>query len=366
MMKKNILIVVGTRPNFIKITRFKAEVQKYSNLQIKVVHTGQHYDSKMADVFFDQFELRPDYFLNIPHGSPNSQIGNIILKLEDLILNDFFPDLIIVPGDVNSTLAAAIVANKLDIKLGHLESGLRSFDTTMPEEINRIITDTLSDYYFVTEESGVVNLSEFKNNENIYFVGNTMIDSMVHYEDKIDESKILESLEVQNNNFVLLTFHRPSNVDSKEGLLKLVELITILSKNHKVVFPIHPRTIRCLKSNDLYKHIEGKKQVILTEPMGYFEFQKLVKCCRFVITDSGGIQEETTFRKVPCITVRPNTERPVTVSIGSNTLVDFNISKINVIVNEIEMGKYKISKIPKLWDGNATKRIVEKINEILI
>jgi len=365
-MKKNILIVVGTRPNFIKITRFKAEAEKYPNLDVKIVHTGQHYDSKMADIFFNQFDLKPDFYLNTPKGSPNSQIGNTILRLEELILKTYKPDFILVPGDVNSTLASSIVANKMKITLGHLESGLRSFDYSMPEEINRIITDVLSDYYFVTEQSGVDNLKNDYNNNNIHFVGNTMIDTMVFYDDKIENSTIIDQLEINNKDFALFTFHRPSNVDTLEGLKKLAELIKSITKKYNIVFPIHPRTISQLQKYHLFDEISNIQKLILSEPLGYFEFQKLIRYCKFVITDSGGIQEETTFRKVPCITVRPNTERPITVSKGTNTLVDFDNLKIIKIIERIENGEYLKGEIPMLWDGDSTKRIMKILNEILI
>lgn len=362
---KKVLIVVGTRPNFIKVTQFKRVACNYSNIEIKIVHTGQHYDSKMADVFFEQFELVPDFFLNVKPGSPNSQMAEIMLGLEKNF-ETYLPDLLVVVGDVNSTLAAALTANKLNIKLAHLESGLRSFDRTMPEEINRIITDEISEHYFITEQHGwdcLVN--ERKKLETMHFVGNTMIDTMVAFEAKINENNILNQLDLFVDKFVLMTIHRPATVDNSDELKKLVSLINEVSVNYKVVFPIHPRTINNLKKFDLYSSIESNKNLITTEPLDYFSFQKLIKDCKFILTDSGGIQEESTFRGKPCLTLRPNTERPSTVVEGTNTLLPFDLSVIKNEINKIEKGTYKKGVVPKYWDGKATERIVEIISKMI-
>jgi UDP-N-acetylglucosamine 2-epimerase (non-hydrolysing) len=365
METKKILIVVGTRPNFIKITQFKKHALKYPDLDVKIVHTGQHYDSKMSDIFFEQFNIVPDYFLDISNESPLSQIASIIIKLEELITQQFKANLIIAVGDVNSTLAAAITANKLRIKLAHLEAGLRSFDNTMPEEHNRIVTDQLSDYFFVTEQSGVTNLlNEGKKKEQIYFVGNTMIDTLVNFEDKIKTSNILSKIDVNPKEFVLMTMHRPSTVDTSKGLNKLIEVIEEISKRIKLVFPIHPRTLKNLQDESILDRIKDNKNVILTDPLDYFAFQNLITNSKFIITDSGGIQEEATFLKIPCLTLRPNTERPVTCETGTNTLISFDINIINKYVNEIENGTYKQSSIPENWDGNSTERILSIINSL--
>ena len=365
-MIKKILILIGTRPNFIKVTRFKSVAQKlYPEMNISIVHTGQHYDEKMADVFFKQFKLEPDYFLNIKPASPNKQIAEIMIKLEDLISEIGKPDILLVPGDVNSSLAGSLFASKHEIKLGHIEAGLRSFDRSMPEEINRIVTDELSDYYFVTEPSGLEHLrKENRSNEAIHYVGNTMIDSMIAYEKEIDSSSILRDLKVESHPFVLLTMHRPATVDSKEEFLKLMELIGIVSETYKIVFPIHPRTIKNAKEFNLYDKLMGNTQLICTEPLDYFAFQKLVKECAFIITDSGGIQEESTFRQKPCLTIRPNTERPVTVDEGTNTLLSFDLEILKNLIQQIEVGKYKRGRIPNLWDGKATERILEVISKL--
>lgn len=365
-MKKKILVVVGTRPNFIKVTCFKKEnIRMGEPFEIKILHTGQHYDDKMANVFFEQFELTPDFFLNIPAASANTQMAEIMLRLEKIILQEK-PDLVLVPGDVNSTFAAALTCNKMGVKIGHIESGLRSFDRTMPEEFNRILTDEVSDYFFVTEPSGMKHLlNEGKPAEKIFFSGNTMIDSMVAFKHKIDQSEILNSLGLSSHEFVLMTMHRPATVDHAEGLKKLYEVLHVITTRLKVVFPVHPRTIQNLKNFGLYDRYNNLNGLLLTEPQDYFAFQKLVANCRFVITDSGGIQEETTFLRIPCLTLRPNTERPVTVDTGTNELVPFDISLITRKIDEIINGNFKKGAIPQFWDGQATRRILEFCQSVL-
>lgn len=358
--QKKVLIVVGTRPNFIKVTQFKKLAQLHETLDLRIVHTGQHYDNRMADIFFSQFELVPDFFLNISAGGPNRQIAQIMTELENVINDKFKPDLLIAVGDVNSTLAAALTANKLGIRLAHLESGLRSNDRTMPEEINRIITDELSDIFFVTEESGADNLKiAGVEDDRIVFVGNTMIDTMVAFSSQIENAGILNELNVQANRYVLMTIHRPATVDSKEGLLKLIDLLKELSSKYEIIFPIHPRTTANIKKFGLETEMDLIKNLQLTEPLDYFSFQKLIKHSRFIVTDSGGIQEECTFLGVPCLTLRPNTERPVTCTIGTNTLLPFESDIIRKHIALIERGEYKKGKIPKFWDGKSTERILQ-------
>lgn len=366
-MIKKIYILIGTRPNFIKVTQFKKCAAKlYPEIKISIVHTGQHYDEKMADVFFRQFDLIPDYYLNIKPASANKQIAEIMVKLEDLVNEIGKPDLLLVPGDVNSTLAGALFANKSDIKLGHIEAGLRSFDKTMPEEHNRILTDNITDLFFLTEPSGLKHLRDEQKDESaLHFVGNTMIDTMVAYEKEIESSGILNVLGINDDKFVLMTMHRPATVDNKVEFEKLIELIEYVSINYKVVFAIHPRTIKNAKEFGLYDKITNNKNLICTEPLDYFSFQKLVKNCSFILTDSGGIQEESTFRQKPCLTLRPNTERPVTVTEGSNTLLSFDIDVVKSYIKSIEEGSYKNGKIPELWDGKATERILKVISESL-
>lgn len=355
-----ILIVVGTRPNFIKVTQFKKVNARLGNpFEIKLVHTGQHYDDKMADVFFRQFELTPDYFLNIPAESANTQMAEIMIRLE-MVLKEFQPALVMVVGDVNSTFAAALTANKTGFKIAHIESGLRSFDRSMPEEINRILTDEITDYFFVTEQSGLDHLkAEGKRDESVFFVGNTMIDTLVAFEDKIKKDPVLENYKIREGEFALMTMHRPATVDNKEGLLKLIDIIEFITQGFHLVFPIHPRTTGKLDQFGLTERINSNKKLILTEPLDYFSFQKLTATCKFVITDSGGIQEETTFRRVPCLTLRPNTERPSTITIGTNELVTFDVNEVKSKIESIKNGTYKKGNIPPMWDGDSTKRILE-------
>jgi UDP-N-acetylglucosamine 2-epimerase (non-hydrolysing) len=358
---KKILIVVGTRPNFIKVTQFHPVIKNYPSIECKIVHTGQHFDKNMSSVFFEQFGLQPDIFLNVEAGSPISQIADIMKSLEKIV-NEYKPDLMIVPGDVNSTLAGALTANKMGIKLAHLESGLRSYDNTMPEEFNRVLTDDLSDYFFVTEQSGEDNLlHEGKNIKNIHFVGNTMIDTLVAYSNKIEECSILKKFELTPKKYLLMTMHRPATVDSEEGLKKLNSLVKNITKKYNLVFPAHPRTIHNLEKFGLLKELKLNKNLILSEPLDYFSFQKLVKDSLMIITDSGGIQEESTFLGVPCLTLRPNTERPVTISLGTNELIPFDEKLIASKIEAVEKGTYKKGTIPPMWDGKATERIVKTI-----
>lgn len=355
---KKFLAVIGTRPNIIKITQFRKVASKYPEIDLKLVHTGQHFTPNMSDLFFTELDLdQPDFMLHSESSSVVTQFASILTGLEKVML-EYKPDYVIVVGDVNSTLAAAITCNKMNSKLIHLESGLRSFDNSMPEEHNRLLTDQITDLFFVTEESGMQNLlKEGKKKEAIFFVGNTMIDTLVAYTEKINQSVILQKLNLKAKSYALMTMHRPGNVDSKEGLLKLLEIIEELSKEFTIVFPIHPRTVNKLKEFGLYSPIEKNQNLRLMEPAGYLDFQKLILESSFVITDSGGIQEETTFRQIPCLTLRPNTERPSTIDIGSNKLLEFDTEKIVSEVAEIKKGSYKKGNIPPLWDGKATERI---------
>ncbi len=365
-MNNRILIVVGTRPNFIKVTRFKRVNEEMgSPFDIRIVHTGQHYDDKMADVFFRQFELEPDFYLNIPAASANTQMAEIMLRLEK-VMGDFNPALVMAVGDVNSTFAAAFTAHTCGCKVAHIESGLRSFDRGMPEEINRLLTDEITDWYFVTEQSGLDNLQkEGRPKENIFFVGNTMIDTLVGFDHKIRESDVLSTYKLKPQEFVLMTMHRPATVDHAEGLSKLLDIIEYITKNYDLVFPIHPRTLARLQHFGLMDRVKANTRLILTDPLDYFAFQKLTSDCRFVITDSGGIQEETTFRRVPCLTLRPNTERPSTVWIGTNELVPFDSAIVQGKITEIINGTYKKGEIPPFWDGHSTERILEVCKRLL-
>ena len=364
MSMVKICIVVGTRPNFIKITQFRNQIAAYPRLSLEIVHTGQHFDENMADVFLRQFDLMPDHILETGPGNPAVQIGKMIVQLAELFEKQAY-NLVICVGDVNSTLAAAIAANKLGLPLAHLESGLRSGDLSMPEEHNRMIADQFSQFYFVTEPSGLENLQALGKEEEVFFVGNTMIDTLVHFEPQIQASDILSKLNVRENEYLLTTIHRPATVDNREGLQKLIALFRSLLKNWKIVFPIHPRTVKKLKAFGMYESLVELPGMTLVDPLGYFDFQKLIASSAWVLTDSGGIQEETTYRLKPCLTLRPNTERPVTITKGTNTLVDFDIATIENFAAQIESGNYKSGSVPELWDGKATGRILEIINRIL-
>ncbi len=367
IMSKKILTIIGTRPNYIKVTQLQKAFDAYGNyFDHKILHTGQHFDKNMKQIFIDQLGLTNiEFFLEVEHGTPGAQIGQIIYKT-DAVLKEWKPDLVIVVGDVNSTLAGAIAANKSNIKLAHLEAGLRSFDRTMPEEYNRLATDQLADILFVTEQSGIDHLlNEGRKKEEIHFVGNTMIDTLVAFDSQFDEYDVLEKLGVEKGKYILMTLHRPSNVDTLDSLSKLTALVNNISKINSIVFPIHPRTTNNLKKFGLYEKLSENEKIILTEPLDYFRFQKLVKHCKLVVTDSGGIQEETTYRQIPCLTLRENTERPITVTLGTNELIPFDNELIESKIHAIENGTYKKGVIPPLWDGKSSVRIAEVLKRIL-
>ena len=363
---KKVLIVVGTRPNFIKVTRFKKVAAERGTIDVRIVHTGQHFSANMADVFFEQFGLTPDLFLNIGAGSPTAQMAAIMTGLEQVIADER-PDMVMVVGDVNSTLAAALVANKMGVRIGHLESGLRSFDRSMPEEHNRILADQLTDHFFITEQSGLDNLrKEGRPEEALHFVGNTMIDTLVAFEVQVQASPVLNELGLGEGSHVLMTIHRPATVDVPERLSELLDLIAdVCASGRKVVFPIHPRTVKNIAAFGLKAKADAIKGLVLTEPLDYFAFQKLIATCAFILTDSGGIQEESTYRRVPCLTLRPNTERPSTVTIGSNELVPLDMRAVREAIARIENGSFRKGEVPPLWDGHATERIIEVLERVL-
>ncbi|MDW7694631.1 UDP-N-acetylglucosamine 2-epimerase (non-hydrolyzing) [Flammeovirgaceae bacterium SG7u.111] len=362
-MIKKVLVCVGTRPNLIKITQFESVFKKYPDLEFVLLHTGQHYDYQMNQVFFEELQIKkPDVFLGVKGKSQLGTIADILSKMEE-VLTEMNPDLVMVPGDVNSSLACALAAHRLGYPVAHIESGLRSEDRTMPEELNRILIDDLSDIHLVTEPSGEQNLKkESKNHSVIEYVGNTMIDSLVAYQPMVAKSSVLEKLSLESNSFTTVTFHRPVNVDNQDSLIEVVNIIKGLSKSITVVFPVHPRTKKQLVEHGLFESLENEKNVVLTEPLGYFDFMKLVSNSKFIVTDSGGIQEETTFLQVPCLTIRPNTERPVTITEGSNTLLPLDQKLVFTEVEKIMDGTYKSGEVPALWDGKATERIVKAIS----
>jgi len=364
-----IIQVVGARPNFMKVAPLHRAFKKYSNIHSIIVHTGQHYDAAMSDIFFEQLELpNPDYFLGVGGGTHTEQTAKIMLGFEKILLEEM-PDLILVVGDVNSTIACALVAVKINIPVAHVEAGLRSNDRTMPEEINRILTDNISDYLFVTEQDGIRNLKqEGINDSKVYFVGNTMIDSLVFYLPKLNDillPEVLEKANIKPREYILITMHRPSNVDTKEGLENTLMVIALASKYKKVILPIHPRTKNNLEKYNLANELFNNPNVLITEPLGYLPFVKLMRDALMVITDSGGIQEETTYLQVPCLTFRKSTERPVTVEIGTNTMI--TELKLDIVENNILKvldGTYKSGSIPELWDGNAADRIAAILSKV--
>lgn len=358
-MKMKVLTCVGTRPNLIKITQLHRCFQAYPFIEHKLLHTGQHFDYNMNDVFFKELGIKaPDAFLNINQGTQINVIARIMEAFEAFIQNDR-PDLVMVPGDVNSSFACAFVAQRYGIPVAHIESGLRSYDMTMPEEANRLLIDVLADLFFVTEPSGEANLLRSGVAESkIRYVGNTMIDALVAFTPMIDSSDVRERLGVKD--YYLLTFHRPINVDNKENLQTLAAIIAELATRRQIVFPVHPRTRRRLQEFGLSDLLHNAN-VILTDPIGYIDFIHLVKNSKTVITDSGGVQEETTFMGVPCITVRPSTERPVTVTEGTNTLAPLNREVILNLLQAIDAGTYKKGKVPYLWDGQSSERIAEAV-----
>lgn len=366
MNLKKIISVVGARPNFMKVAPISEAFKKYSDKIIhKICHTGQHYDEKMSKVFFDELGLpKPDYYLGVQGGSHAVQTAKIMVEFEKILLNEK-PDLVLVVGDVNSTIACSLVAAKLHIKIAHVEAGLRSFDNEMPEEINRILTDRISNYLFVTEKSGLENLNnEGVPEEKVFFTGNVMIDNLINQLPKINESKILDELNLTKEEYSLITLHRPSNVDTKESLEVITDFLSRLSKKIKIVFPIHPRTKNNLSKFNLLEKLD--ENIILTDPIGYIDFQSLMKNSKVVVTDSGGLQEESTYLKVQCITVRTTTERPVTIDVGTNQMVGVDFEKALSKCDEILDGKIKTGNIPDLWDGNAADRITEILVKSLI
>ncbi|MFA5889090.1 MAG: UDP-N-acetylglucosamine 2-epimerase (non-hydrolyzing) [Candidatus Paceibacterota bacterium] len=351
-----IIHIVGARPNFMKMAPVWRALKKYKIKQL-IVHTGQHYSTNMSDVFFKELGIKtPDVNLKVGSGTQAKQVANIMTKLEKVLTNEK-PDMTLVYGDVNSTLAASLVCAKMGLKIAHVESGLRSGDLTMPEEINRMVTDRLSSLLFTPSIGAGLNLiHEGVDKKKIHFVGNVMIDTLVTYLDKIKKKS---KINLRFKKFAVVTLHRPSNVDNLRQLEKIVISLNTIAKKIPLFFPIHPRTKKQLKK---LKNISlNSDKIILLEPLGYTEFLNLVYHSDFILTDSGGIQEESTYLGIPCLTLRGNTERPVTVSLGTNTLVGNDFNLLNKKIDEILSKKYKKGTIPEKWDGKASARIAEII-----
>jgi UDP-N-acetylglucosamine 2-epimerase (non-hydrolysing) len=353
----HILHVVGARPNFMKAAPVITALGMYANIVQTLVHTGQHYDTNMSHVFFHELGLpEPDINLEAGSGSHAVQTAYIMMRIETVI-EEQSPDLVLVYGDVNSTIAAALVCAKLHIPVGHVEAGLRSFDRTMPEEINRLLTDQIADMLFTPSSDGDENLlREGIAREKIYCVGNVMIDTLVRLLPQARERWDHEPLvSWQGNLYILVTLHRPSNVDDPSTLRILTETLVSISHEVPILFPIHPRTRQCIETHDIPI---SSSTMHLIDPLGYLDFLALQERATLVITDSGGIQEETTFLGVPCLTVRDNTERPVTVTIGSNTLVGQDVTRLREETYRLLANRKSfVRKVPPLWDGKAGERI---------
>jgi UDP-N-acetylglucosamine 2-epimerase (non-hydrolysing) len=379
-----IVSIVGARPNFMKIAPIVDAINNYNRrssefIENILVHTGQHYDEKMSQSFFNDLGIpKPDIDLEVGSGSHAKQTADIMKRFEPVILGEN-PDYILVVGDVNSTIACALTASKLDIKIIHVEAGLRSFDRSMPEEINRVLTDAISDLLFISERSGMENLlREGVAGDKLFFVGNVIIDTLLKHLEKAKESDILTVIGLSNNSkpgetepvvpYAVLTLHRPSNVDNKETLKNIIDAVVEISEQLPVIFPVHPRTRKNLNVFGMEKMYEFRnkgnhadKGIVLIEPVGYLDFLNLASHSKLVLSDSGGIQEETTVLGIPCITLRDNTERPATVTEGSNHIVGTSREKIvRESINALNSYDRKV-RIPELWDGKAAERIVEII-----
>ncbi len=355
----HLVAVVGARPNLMKMAPVLREVRECSGMDVTFVHTGQHYDAEMTDVFLRDLDLpRPNAWLGAGSGSQAQQTARIMVAFEEFLAGQN-ADMVIVGGDVNSTLACSLVAAKRHIPVAHVEAGLRSFDRTMPEEINRLVTDLLSELLFTTCEDANANLErEGIPKEKVFFVGNPMIDTLMAYLDRALGTGIHERLGVEEGSYALLTLHRPSNVDKPEVLSGVLDALDWIQTRIKLLFPVHPRTRERIREFGLSSRLSGMSNLRLLSALGYLEFLGLMARARLVLTDSGGIQEETTILDVPCVTLRWNTERPVTIREGTNVLVGNDPSRIISGVREILDGRHKPGARPKLWDGKAAKRIV--------
>ncbi len=360
---KSILSVVGARPNFMKVAPIHRAFAKHAAaVQHKIVHTGQHYDYNMSDVFFQELQLpEPAVYLGVGSGSHAQVTARVMQSFESVLLEQK-PDLVLVVGDVNSTIACALTAVKMGIPVAHVEAGLRSYDRAMPEEVNRVATDAICNYAFVTEQSGLDNLlGEGWVRERIFFVGNTMIDSLHFALPAARRSDVRSSLGLEPQQYALITLHRPSNVDDKAQLKALLEVLTELAGHRKLVLPLHPRTRASIEGFGLQRYLSDNPAILALEPQSPVRFLALMREADFVLTDSGGIQEETTVLGVPCITMRTSTERPVTLTLGTNRLVPPQAEALRRALHAMLHEARPEGSLPPLWDGKAGERIAEII-----
>lgn len=361
-----ILVIAGARPNFMKIAPIMRAMKASSRLEPILVHTGQHYDVQMSETFFKELQIpHPDISLEVGSDTHARQVARIMERFET-VCDEQKPQAILVVGDVNSTMACSIVAAKKDIKIIHVEAGIRSRDRSMPEEINRMVTDAITDILLPPSSDAVENLlAEGHASSKIHLVGNIMIDTLLSSRALIEKSDILEKLALKPGGYVSLTLHRPSNVDNVANFRQILAALEIIQKEIPIVFPIHPRTRKMIAELGLSDYVYSLKNLILNDPLGYFDFGKLISASRFVLTDSGGIQEETTVYGIPCITLRENTERPITVWEGTNELAGCDTQKIVALARDIMDGRWKKGRIPELWDGHAAERIIAVLEKEL-
>jgi UDP-N-acetylglucosamine 2-epimerase (non-hydrolysing) len=361
-----IFLVGGARPNFMKIAPILSRLRERTRFRPMLIHTGQHYDDAMSEAFFRDLGLSPpDLNLGVGSGSQAQQTGQIMRKFEELVL-EARPDLVMVVGDVNSTVACSLVATKLHVSVAHVEAGLRSFDRRMPEEINRVLTDAVSDFLFTTCTDANENLlREGISPEKIFFVGNVMIDSVMKFREKSRASPIVEKLGLRRREYVLMTLHRPSNVDKAKSFRGLLHAVGEIQERLPVVFPIHPRSRKMLKKLGLQGETAKIPHLKIIPPLGYVDFLRLMDLAQLVLTDSGGIQEETTVLGVPCLTLRENTERPVTVRQGTNRVVGSDPKRIVQEANAVLEQPTRKPSRPKFWDGRAAHRIVDVLLEAM-
>jgi UDP-N-acetylglucosamine 2-epimerase (non-hydrolysing) len=358
--RMKIVNVVGARPNFMKIAPLMAAYRQQPSIEPLLVHTGQHYDARMSELFFRQLGIpEPDINLEVGSASHALQTAEIMKAFEPVLL-EHRPRAVLVVGDVNSTIACGLVAVKLGVRLVHVEAGLRSRDRGMPEEINRILTDAISDLLFCTEQSGVDNLlAEGVPSERVFLVGNVMIDTLLRNREQAERSGVLDELGLEPRGYAALTLHRPSNVDDPRTFGRILDALEAIQRELPVVFPVHPRTRGILDGSPLGRRVQGLPGLRLVDPLGFLDFLKLTGAARLVLTDSGGIQEETTILGVPCLTLRENTERPITVELGTNRLVGTDPSRILAAFRGVMGAEQPRSARPPLWDGRAAERIVE-------